>query len=307
MVTSSEAVVVSTNHILVVHALPNNNEGKNKNQNYRDEMMSVLGIENYNKEHDLESEHVTMQLNTKYYSANICLHFWDVVQHSICPFDWVNKSAQVIIGIPDYQSDLVLENVLKYKNEIESGFIYYIDEPHNKVKEESRHWCVENNFELIVKNYKKEEDEEESTSIIEDKRGVNRLMEALECTMWPDMVRHNPKASSKPTTNATQISENKEPSSSRSGEDKKENTNGEKKEKVQVKTTEELLEEEEILEEQEKEMKVLDQIMTEMLFLRKEGANIPHEERKKRAEMTALKLMAMLGEDDFGSDEEVEK
>ncbi|KAG2383001.1 hypothetical protein C9374_004968 [Naegleria lovaniensis] len=296
MLASSASVISgNNNHILVVHALP---ELKEKGKNYRDEMMNVLGIENYNKEHDLESEHVTMPLNTKYYSTNICLHFWDVAQHSICPFDWVNKSVQVIIGIPDYQSDLVLENILKYKNEIESGFIYYIDEPHDKVKDESRHWCVENNFELIVKNYKKEEqEEEESASIIDDKRGVERLMEALECTMWPDMVRHNPKTLSK--SMPQNISESKEEPIAASDVKK-----DEKKEKPQAKTTEELLEEEEILEDEEKEMKVLDQLMTEMLFLRKEGANIPHEERKKRAEMTALKLMAMLGEEDFGSDEE---
>jgi len=268
------------NNVLVIHScLKKASVSSSDEDNYwsdRELMESVMGISNF----DESESQIVFGLNTKYYTAKVCFHFWNVQKHNVCPFDWKNLQAQVIIGVPDYQSDMVLECVSKYKDEVESGLIYHVDEPSEKIRNEIQHWCVENNFELIVKNYKKASGDEES-DIIEDKQGLSRLVEALECTTWPDMVRCTPK-----TTTET----------------KKEVKTEAKKENTQVMTTEELLskelqEKDEIEEDVEKETKFFETLMSEMMFLRREGGNLSVGERKQRAGDAALKLLAMMGEE----------
>ncbi|EFC47695.1 predicted protein [Naegleria gruberi] len=270
---------MSENNLLIVHALrKTNSSSDNATVEYTQEeiLEQVIGIDNFVKENNIK-----LKLQTKYYSADINIHFWNVEKESVCPFDWKSSSVQVIVGIPDYQSDMVLEAILKYSNEIESGFIYHLEQPNEKLAKESQSWCVDNNFEMVVKNFTEEKTD---NGIIEEKQGIKRLMEAIECTMWPAMNRIDPKA-----VKAQQESSKKE-----------------EKPIEQIKDAKELLgSEAEIVEEDEKEIESFERLMHEILNIRKDSKTIGDDERKKRAELATLKLLSMMGdEDEYLSDED---
>ncbi|KAL9649639.1 hypothetical protein ABK040_003316 [Willaertia magna] len=198
-------VFYSNNNVLIVHAIPtevifnNDNNRKDRNNDENEELqflINYLGINNFKL--NKSENNILLDISTKYYTTTCRLHFLNQSKTNHHCFDINN--FQVIIGIGDYETDLILETILKFREEVENAILFYHDDLFNeKMKKERLFWCVENNFECIVRNellllnneeedqLLKEENEEEE--IIKEKKGVERLMEVLECTMWPEMKR----------------------------------------------------------------------------------------------------------------------
>jgi hypothetical protein len=120
-------------------------------------------------------------------------------------------------------------------------------------------WCLNNGYEWVGK-YEHNEDEV-------SKQGRDRVIEALECTMWREMEKPGEKKELKDTVNEIQI--------------------------------EEPIDEEDLFQQTED----MDALLEAISKLRTEGGQLSHDDRKKQAEKLATQLFMMLGDDEDDDEE----
>jgi hypothetical protein len=236
------------------------------------------------------------QLTTKYYEATVDFYMLDISKKD--KPEQFFKNFQSVLSIykcvdsfnklKDYLSkltDLTFETCLCIQQQ------EYEDV--GKHKQLVQQWCMNSGYEFVelIKDQKKEK----SGLLKGGSTGINRIMEALECTMWPKMKRIVPNKNKQEKKEENKTVE--------------ENKDVEKKTDEQKKTLETLDDEyfkklvQEELDEDEKktdsELEKFDNLIAQALQLRSQGHNLGHEERKERAAQIAMQLLQMLdGEDE---------
>lgn len=246
-------------------------------------------------------------ISTRYYNAT--LHF---SAHFLCPdnnkesiFSNWNADANphaVIITFEHFQREIIdalktcVQRCKSMFNGLEVclcvGLREYREETQHDIFTELNQFCIEEQFELILQESTSTEDwndaeqMEQERHFLTDKFGSERVLEALSSAMWPQMDK--PSAQPATTSNGQNVViKNSELAGS--------------EEKCIEQLTDEVFKKEQVGEEEEesneaeKEMQSFDELLNNMLHMRRIASSMPDEERKKRAAELAMNLFSMLG------------
>lgn len=255
----------------------------------------ILGLkghhEIFSKMFNTEEIQVKHNIKTKYYQTEVYFHLYSMNEKVSKDLLSNTQSCIYIIdsfdtfkAVKSHQSDISLQ--------FETNLCVIVKEV--KKKEEISEWCLDQGFELV--------DFEEE--------GVERIFEAIECTMWPKMtmVKDEKKELKLEERIKEKMEEKKEvikdlKQVKELKEDLKD-TESEKEEKILDNYFKNLnqgkdFEEEDIGDETEQDF---EKLFTQILDLKKNTKNLSDEERKERAAKIALALL-----DSMGGDEEEEE
>ncbi|KAL0487698.1 alpha- and gamma-adaptin-binding protein [Acrasis kona] len=203
-------------------------------------------------------------LDTKYYDAKLHFTFVPIVEDTTQKFsdqllrynlNCLEQNAVILVYKNDFS---LLRNFAEYLIGIGANFdTCLVVSTSNYISDTVRTWCIDNGYEWIGEDESLHSDDRNTL-------GVERVIEALSCTMWPHMTKKDPNAK-KPTT-PQQEKKKEEIDLNELGDDDGEDD--------------------------------LEQLFAAMMKLRNEGHNMDHDQRKKEAAILATKLFGMMGEDD---------
>lgn len=155
--------------------------------------------------HDSVGSVESLTLRTKYYSADVEAHLHQVVKNEPVPalvHDLHEYEAVLCVVDPsDSKSFAHVRQLLEKLAETEQFEVCLLvgDSPSTELKKNASNlaeletWCQDNAFELIGIGASDNQAE------ADEKRGVERVLEALECNMWSSMVRATPASQDPPT------------------------------------------------------------------------------------------------------------
>lgn len=236
------------------------------------------------KTEEIQVKHI---IKTKYYQTNVYFHLFSLNEK--VSKDLLGNTQSCVYILDSYDTFKVVKN---YHNEIscnfETSLCVLLKEL--KQREEISEWCLDKGFELI-------ELYQES---------IERIFEAIECTMWPDM------SLTKDEKKEKQIQEKiKEKIEEKKDVIKEINTVKEMKQELKEVDSEK---ETKILDDYFKNLKQgkdfeeedigdkveqdFEQLFTSILELKKNTNNLSNEERRDRAAKIALALLGSMGGDD---------
>lgn len=192
-----------------------------------------------------------------------------------------------------------------------------------------REWCLDNNFEIVFVGPSSDEQSQQNSKSIplaerdsldkvhqddddhvidNELKGEARIIEAIECTLWthtskPDesnlAAKEEVSKENETQTQKKPLSENKEEAAKKKKEEIENALFGgllrDKESPVGEKTSSE-----------EAEIEEYDKLLVEMMKLKRDGHQMPHDQRKEKATAFALQLASMLGlgMDDADDEEE---
>ena len=223
----------------------------------------------------------THQLSTKYYTATL---EFSTYHEEINTTDQqsINTPHAIIVSF-DHQNDNVFELVQKTIQSLKELYEAEVclcvslrqeDESSEPLLKKLNELCIDEQFELV--RYSGESEDE--------KYGGDRVIEALQSTMWPNM--------GKPVV----------VTDTRSKQQQAENliTIHEETQSAELaQLLHDIVGDEDNSGNNESEMMKFDELLSSMLTLRRTGHTMSDEDRKKRAADLATSLFSMLGEDEL--------
>ncbi|TDH70269.1 hypothetical protein CCR75_001633 [Bremia lactucae] len=245
----------------------------------------------------------SLSLETKYYQAHVQLHVHEVrdnapepaLQHELDDYE----AILCVVNAEKYENFLHVQSFAKQIVDILPYDVCLLVSHTSSATLESvkkmESWCQENGFELISLDATSDD-----RSVIDEKRGVSRVLEALQCTMWRSMKRNFPSK----TERGAILCEKEE--SNRNNVVTKTLANTKLvDDDAFVDTLEQEMSGDGVLKGGEGDDIDLDQLsafISEVRTVRDHGAFLSDEKRRERAAEVALKLWNVLGTDDNGGD-----
>ncbi|KAF1795506.1 hypothetical protein JG687_00002927 [Phytophthora cactorum] len=264
------------------------------------------------------SDVTLLHLQTKYYRAPVELHVHQVrddtpepaLQHELHDYEavmciadagqresflHVHQLAKRIVDTLPYDVCLLVANTSSATTES---------------VETMKSWCQDSGYEFVDLNA---ENVVSDDSVIDEKQGMERVLEALHCNLWRSMEMNPPKTETATTSKVTEKSEKIEEI-----ENQKENkaNNGEQGDATDDKKLQALLQALEIAgdatvdgasggeggEGDDIDMAQFSALISEVRNVRDQGESLTDEQRRERAAEVAMKLWNFLGADDSASD-----
>lgn len=147
-----------------------------------------------------ESDMKLLNIQTKYYRASVELHVHQVrdntpepaLQHE--PHDY--EAIMCVVDDASYEDSFL--HVHAFAKHIVDIFPYdvcllvaYTSSTTMENVEKMKKWCQDNSFEFIELDATNDVND---ASFIDEKMGIERVLEALQCNMWKSMEMNSPKA-----------------------------------------------------------------------------------------------------------------
>ncbi|ETO73381.1 hypothetical protein F444_10677 [Phytophthora nicotianae P1976] len=261
------------------------------------------------------SDVTLLNLQTKYYQAPVELHVHRVrdntpepaLQHELHEYEAVMCVANTESFAHMHQLAKRIVDTLPYDVCL---LVTSTSSATTKSVKKMETWCQDNGFELVDLDTEKVVSPD---SVIDEKQGMERVLEALQCTMWRSMEMNPPKVetAAKSKEEATAMTEKVEKNEDIENQKENKADNDEQGGATDDTKLQALLQALEIAGdggasgeggEDDIDMAQFSALISEVRNVRDQGQSLTDEQRRERAAEVAMKLWTFLGADDGASD-----
>jgi len=199
----NKSMETSTDKILVI------TDSSNIAQEIVSKITNQKLFANYSLTSGYQVPSIDRQIETKYYTANVKFLIVKIDNNILEDLEELQQTCDTLLIVfetPSIDSFNTITSWCSTNLNLQEGnfstTLCISKSQNTNIEEVINEWCLENGSEYIAVDDKIQETNVQSNTPFEEKFGIDRIVEVLECNMWPSMVQKTESGRTKEITDS---------------------------------------------------------------------------------------------------------